>query len=259
MARGINSLARAAFDAAESVASQPQLFDSAVIPLDLELGKAAFRLAHTGQTTTRDEARVMAIAACKLAGLSDKETAKRVGCSRNTIGPVMEHLESSGMIPALQQRLAHALGRVAESSARELQQIIDDGDWTMDTTSAVRSLGVAMGIATEKMLLVTGQVTARIETMVGAPADAVKAWEEKLRQVFGPVIELPPDSQSVASSPKCLSDRDDIIVATHSATHDTPSVALLVADPARPGAQGAGGVAPGDGDGERRRVPSNNL
>jgi len=253
MSRANQSVARAAFEAAEAVASQPEFFDSGLIPLDLEIGKAAVRLAHTGSATTRNETRVMAIAALKLAGLSDKETAKRVGCSRNTIPHVMEHLESSGMIPALQQRLAHALGRVAESSARELQDIIDEGDWTADTTGAVRSLGVAMGIATEKMLLVTGQVTARIETMVGAPADAVRHWEDKLRQVFGPVIDVGPDVPSGGNSPKLLNDKHD--------PFETAVQAAATAVPAEPdpSAQGAGGVAPGDDGGERRRIPSNNL
>src|SRR6185369_9772701 len=110
----------AAFAAADAVATQPALFDASAIPLDLELGKAAARLAHTGRITERNEARAMAIAACKLAGLSDRETAARVGCSRNTVPAVMEHLESSGHVPGLQARLAVHLGRVAESAALEL-------------------------------------------------------------------------------------------------------------------------------------------
>jgi hypothetical protein len=246
MAHPNSSLATAAFAAAESVASQPQLFDASIIPLDLELGRAAKHLAHTGAVVTSNDAKVLAIAACKLAGLSDKETAARVRCSRNTVGPVMEHLERSGRIPVLQERLTHHLGRVAESAALELDRVINDGVWNTDTSGAVRSLGVAMGIATERLLLMTGQATQIIEQRVGAPsADAVKQWEEKLRQAFGPVIDLTTDSQSVVSTPKCLTDKRDTLVATCLATQSSPAEALVQSGPGAPGAPGGLGAGGG--------------
>ena len=221
-----SSIAEAAFSAAEAVSNQPMLFDAAVIPLDLELGRAAARLEHTGAIATRDEARVMAIAACKLAGLSDKETAGKIGCSRNTVAAVMEQLERRGRIPGLQERLAHALGRVAESSALELHRLIDNGEWDMETAGAVRSLGVAMGIATEKLQLVTGQATQIVEQRWGAPsADAVKEWETKLRQVFGPIIDTT-DCQSNGSPRNLLNDRLQDPIATESATESAVLVTV---------------------------------
>jgi len=216
------SIAAAAFSAAESAASQPNLFDADSIPLDIEIGRAAARLAHSGAITTRNEAKAMAIAACKLAGLSDKATAAKVGCSRNTIGPVMEQLERAGRIPALQARLAYSLGRVAESSAIELQRIVDDGCWTIENSSAVRALGVAMGIATEKLQLVTGQATAILEQRVGpAGPDARAEWEGKLRRAFAMDIEPasgPSDSPSEGSASNPLITEGSVPFATVSAT-----------------------------------------
>jgi|SRR6185436_8695676 len=223
------SIAAAAFSAAESVASQPSLFDANEIPLDIGIGRAAARLAHSGQITCRDDAKAMAIAACKLAGLSDKATAAKVGCSRNTIGPVMEHLERAGRIPALQARLAYSLGRVAESSALELQRIVDEGQWTLEASSAVRALGVAMGIATEKLQLVTGQSTAIIEQRIGAAGPEARAeWESKLRQAFGLTLEAeapgpaPADGQSEASRPILQLNGPSAPLATEFATDSRP-------------------------------------
>jgi hypothetical protein len=238
-----SSIADAAFSAAESVASQPALFDASAIPLDLELGQAAARLCHSGRITERNEARAMAIAACKLAGLSDRETAARVGCSRNTVPAVMEQLETSGRIPGLSARLAVHLGRVAESAALELQRIIDSGEWDMESSSAVRALGVAMGIATEKLQLVTGQATAIVEQRTSGPDPAaVREWEAKLRAMFGPVLELqaPADSESGG---KLLSCKALEPFATHSAqAHGPPGPPRGSA--AAPEGQGGGGGSP---------------
>jgi len=234
--RKTSSIADAVFSAADAIAAQPLLFDLADIPIDLGLGKAAARLTHTAAITTRDDARVLAIAACKLAGLSDLETARRVGCSRNTIGPVMEQLERSGRVPGLQQRLAYALGRVAESSALELHRLIDDGDWNLETAGAVRSLGVAMGIATEKLQLVTGQATQITEQRIGAPAaDVVEEYNRKLREVFAPI--LPIDTQSNGDVRKLLNDKPLDLIATGFATVAHPPPAALATLP-------GGGIAP---------------
>jgi hypothetical protein len=186
----------------------------------------------------------MAIAACKLAGLSDKATAAKVGCSRNTIGPVMEQLERAGRIPALQARLAYSLGRVAESSANELQRIVDNGEWTMESAGAVRALAVATGIATEKLQLVTGQATAILEQRVtSAGADQVREWEGKLRQAFG--IAAPTlDVQSQAHPPKQLTDRLPAALATESATDPGRAAVAVAAPGARAVGTGGGGSPP---------------
>lgn len=193
MSRPGEMLAIAAAEVAEELVSQAEFVLPEYIPIDTDLTRAAKAISFTGKITSRDEARALAIAACKLAGLSDRETAKRIGCSRNTIGPVIGLLERSGKLLPLQQRLSDKLGRVAESSADEIQRIIGEGEWDMDRSGAVKALAVAAGIATEKYLLLNGQATAIIEARAGGPpADLVADWEAKLKQVLGTVIELEP-------------------------------------------------------------------
>ena len=188
----LKAVAEACIGLGEELAGQAELFEPGAMPFDLEVCKGAKRLAATGRITTRNDARAVAIAACKLAGLSDAETARRVGCSRNTIAPVIEQLESSGRIPSLQTRLQTKLGRLAESAADELLDLVgQDGGWNQDRSGAVRALGVALGITVEKHLLVTGQATQIVEQRVVAPtADAVREWEDKLRSLFGPVLDV---------------------------------------------------------------------
>src|SRR4029453_17680796 len=243
------TIADACVSMGDEVARQGDFFDA--LPIELPLCKAARQIASTGKATSRDEARALAIAACKLAGLSDSETARRMGCSRNTIAPVIEQLERSGRIPSLQVRLQGKLGQVAESAADEIIRLIGEAQWNMDRAGAVRALGVTLGIATEKHLLLTGQPTAILEQRVGAPtADAVREWEEKLRQLFGPVIEVnsasPPDAQSAGVPPKCFSDRAALIFAPPFATLPPPARPHQV-DPIAPGR---------GGDRHSRRGPS---
>jgi hypothetical protein len=191
MTRPSDILALAAAETAEELMSQSEFVLADEVPIDTELTKAAKSLAYTGKITCRNEARALSIAACKLAGLSDRETAKKLGCSRNTIAPVVALLERTGKLLGLQQRLSDKLGRVAEASADELNGLIGDGIWNLDRSNAVKALAVAAGVATEKYLLLNGQATAIVEQRLGAtPADQVAEWDAKLRHVFGSVIDI---------------------------------------------------------------------
>jgi DNA-binding Lrp family transcriptional regulator len=205
----MKAIAEACIGLGEELASQGELF-AGIVPIELGVCQGAKRLASTGRITSRDEARAVAIAACKLAGLSDSETARRVGCSRNTVAPVIEQLESSGRIPGLEARLRCKLGRLAESAADELLQLIGSGDeWSQERSGAVRALGVALGISVEKHLLVNGQSTAIVEQRVSPTADAVREWEDKLRELF-PVVELPPSDDPSVTSPLPVNHLNDV-------------------------------------------------
>jgi len=235
--------------------------------VDLSALRSAKVFARTGKISTRDDARAVAVAVCKLAGLSDRETERRTGVNATTVPAVMRALEASGTIPSAHQRLTQSLGELAESSASEMQRIIRnaDGEWAAGGTNALRSLSIAMGIAIDKHQLLTGQATAIVEQRSGPSADQVAEWEGKLRQVFGLEIDVtspPPDAQSVDHSANLQligPFRDgDTPLATPKPPHGRDLAQLAELEPA-PGDQGAGGVAPGDGGGDGRRVPSNNL
>jgi transposase len=251
------SLAATCLDLSEDLVSQPLLFDRDLLPVEVPILRAAKRLNNTGKIASRDEATAMAIAVCKLAGLGNAETAKRVGVSHHTVRTVLRILEDSGRIPSASQRLASQLGEMAESASNEIAKLIDeaDGAWTPASAGAVRALGVAVGIAVDKHQLLTGQATAIVEQRVGAPsADAVREWEAKLRQVFGPVIDLetsPTDSQSDVILDNSLLNNTSEANATHIATrsaaqfatHDLPEVAC----------PGGGGGCPAAAAGETTR------
>jgi hypothetical protein len=241
-----STLADACLDISEDLLAQPSLFDGDFIPVEVPILRAAKRFSSTGKLTTREEATALAIAACKLAGLSDRQTGKRVGVSATTVSGVMRLLESSGRIPAAQERLASRLGEMAESATSEIGRLITDadGDWTPASAGAVRALGIAIGIGVDKLQLLTGQATAIVEQRVGAPsADAVREWEGKLRQMFGPVIDVPseaPDVQSSDNNHKCLNDRIDTVGNAVLATVNSHRADDYVAS-ASPVSLGAGG------------------
>ena len=239
------SLAATCLDLSEDLVSQPLLFDRDLLPVEVPILRAAKRLNNTGKIASRDDATAMAIAVCKLAGLGNAETAKRVGVSHHTVRNVLRILEDSGRIPSASQRLASQLGEMAESASNEIAKLIDeaDGAWTPASAGAVRALGVAVGIAVDKHQLLTGQATAIIEQRVGAPsADAVREWETKLRQVFGPVLDVETtttDSQSDVNQPKCLSDNHTYLVATQSAARSATQFATHASPiPSIPGGGG---------------------
>jgi hypothetical protein len=248
MSKAEITVANACLELSEQLAGQPQLFDLELLPIERGIMKAARRVAHTGAITCKDEARAAAIGVCKLAGLSDSETARRMKCSRNTVASVVEQLERSGQIPPLKTRLAVKLGGLAESIADEMKGIVDHGVWDMNTSSAVRALGVALGITTEKQLLLTGQATGILEQRVVLPSqDAVREWEDKLKRCF-PISEIATsDSGSGDSSPKLLADNADSLAATRFATHSPSREPAFVPlpDPVLPAlAPGGGGDRP---------------
>lgn len=254
MRRSTNrSIADACLDVAEELVAQPSLFDRDLVPLNLPVLRAAKRLSNTGKIATRDDATAMAIAACKLSGMGNAETAKRVGVTHHTVRNVIRFLEESGRIPSAQERMAHQLGEMAESASTEITKLIDqaDGKWSPAAAGAVRALGIAVGIGVDKYQLLTGSPTQILEQRVGVPAaDVVKEYEQKLREAFGPIIDVETsttDSQSVVSPPKCLSDSSAPLIATQLATqsghseasnlgNQTESVAILV-----PTSNGGGG------------------
>ena len=243
----------------DELRAQPELFDSKAIPVDFGALRGAKEIARTGKITAKDDARALAVACCKLAGLSDRETERRTGVSATTVPGVMRALEAAGRIPSAHNRLTQNLSDLAESSCSEMQRIIRqaDGEWTTGASNALKSLSIALGIVVDKSQLLTGQATAIVDQRVSGPsAEAAADWERKLRQAFGTVIDLPdnadvtpsnpPDAQSGACVSKPLLINGNVV---HDTPLDTPNLAQ----------EGAGGVAPGDGGGDGRRVPSNNL
>lgn len=144
----------------------------------LVFAAGTIRRPHTGERVTKDQGRALLIGALKLRGMSDRKIAEAVRCDRRTIARVMERLEANSVVPPLKQRLASKVGRLAESVSDELDHLVQEALWTRDSTSALKGLAVALGIATEKGLLLTGQATEiRGNAAVAPPtAEELNAW-----------------------------------------------------------------------------------
>jgi transposase-like protein len=139
------------------VESQPSLFEpDGTTPVDFGGLKAAREItegavfAFTGKITSRNEQKAAGIALLRLSGVSKREIARRVGCSRNVIDAVIDKLEDLGKLEPLKDRLPRLLGRVAEDAAEAAREIIDSGVIDTATASYLKSLGVLAGIGADK-------------------------------------------------------------------------------------------------------------
>jgi hypothetical protein len=196
----------AASQAAAELVSQPELFGGPVE--DPRVAGAALlpavRRPHTGAVVTRDEGKVLTVAALRTLGLSDRRIAAMAGVARESIGPIMQEAERRGLVRPLKERLASAVGMLAEEStaaARELVQDLRDGDRSEGVTMALRALGPIVGIAAEKMQLLTGGATEIVETRAGRSETDEAEFLARLRSGSVPVeaVEVrPADSESDA-------------------------------------------------------------
>jgi len=136
------------------VESQPELFDA---PEDREILREAREclsggvFAFTGSTVQKDERRAMRIVILRLAGVSKREIARRIGCSRNVIDAVMEQMERAGKVEPIKDRLPKLLGQMAEDAAERARDLIHEGDISNETAGMLKSLGVLAGIGSDKV------------------------------------------------------------------------------------------------------------
>lgn len=183
--------------AVAELVSQPDLFtgstavEAGLLAVDAPLVFAAgnVRRQVTGERVSKDEGRAMIIGALKIRGMSDRKIAAAVKCDVRTISRVMERLEQNGVVPSLKQRLAAKVGRLSESVSDELNDLVQAAIWDRDTTAALKGLAVALGITSEKALLLTGQAT-EIRGNVAA-GGAVLSAEDLNAWVAGAPVQTP--------------------------------------------------------------------
>lgn len=166
---------------ADSLLTQPALFPAdasgGASPAALAIAKP--RGAYTGQRITQDEPRCLLVGALRALGLSDRRISDMAGVSRESIPAILLHLEARGQIQPLKERVTGWVGLLAEESAmasRDLVALIRAGDRSEGVTQSLRALGPMLGIATEKMQLLTGQATEIVETRDAARRSELDAW-----------------------------------------------------------------------------------
>ena len=246
---------------AESLVSQPALFDIGPNVSPAAQAVVATRGRYTGERSTLDESKTLLVCALRALGCSDRKIAEAAGVARESIPLHLAAGERSGQIRPLKERLQQWVGLLAEEStvaARDLVAAVRAGDRSEGVTMALRALGPMVGIAVEKHQLLTGQATEIIEQRSAPNHDEFAAW---MRSAVA-VETVPSQSESVGSAHVAV---DLQALTTLGAGAGAGLVAQSAGDPVPVGAadqspgdgreQGEGGVAPSagvvDDDGSR--------
>jgi hypothetical protein len=184
---------------------------------------------YTGERSTLDDERMLKVGALRLLGASDREIAAACHVTTRSIPLLLQNLEKTGRLTALQSRLALWCGDNAERASLALRALIDEigkpavGTGDTDLAAMIKSVTNAVDVATRNTLLLTGQATERIELTVGAARDEVEAW---LRQVPKP-IEVESATVDFVSSDKSDISKEICVNSSAGHTNDTSSPADL--------------------------------
>lgn len=138
---------------AAQLGSQPELFACGSIPVEVDTVTAARTGAFSGTTTcnSKHETRALTIAALRLAGVSKRQVAEQLRCSRNTIDAVMEVLDARGKIEPLKERLPRLMASAAGEAMEWAREIIEERIVSADRAATLKALGVLGGITLTHM------------------------------------------------------------------------------------------------------------
>ncbi len=205
-----------------ALASQPFLFSA-----DAGLQERQALLERSGEFTgdrfflqrPADYAAVVQLLASRV---GVKSIAKMVGCSVNTVRAVRRREGIS--VDTLREKTVAALAEFVADASERLRDEVQE--------LPVAALAVPLGIATEKLQLLNGGATARVEVLQVAPVDAFAAYIESLPTAMGSGAE---ESRQKASANGGAVVGVDIEspdsplfaggIATHHATQSTDSTA----------------------------------
>jgi hypothetical protein len=188
--------------------------------------------------------------------------------TRRTIPVLLAELEKSGRITPLKQRLAMATGDNAERANIALRFLlervghtttktisvkgenieVEDNGISVELAAMIKAVSTALGITTEKVLLLEGQATEIVETRVGAGREAFDAWWKEsvtpIQESVTPPTDSASDGERVISSQITQSEpqRNGPDTATRAG-----EAKRLDAEPGAPGSDRAGGDAPNAG------------
>lgn len=261
-------MTRTAMDVARELLEQPALFlEFDGVPGLSPTAVAVTTPRYTGDRSTgsQHDERNLKVGALRLLGASDREIEQACGVTRRTIPLILAHLEKTGRITPLKERLAQATGDNAERSNialrflldqvgqprtrherinGEMVEVIEDSGISMELAAMIKGVSTAVGILTEKTLLLTGQATEIIETRSGAGrAEFEQWWKDQVTPIqatVSPATEsasaaTPPISEEIRQSEPA---RDGSDTATH-----TPESERLDEKPPRSDSEGGGGDA----------------
>ena len=241
MKRAKTDFNQTCLELATELSQQPALFS--------ERGEPTAALdRYTGKRVANDDDRCLMAAALRLLQASDREIAAAVKCDVRSIPLMLRAAERSGRIPALKDRLVTMVGANAEASSIALQRLLDDSMHASpndERAGMIKAVATALGISTEKYLLLTGSATEILEVRVAAGREDMEAWAKANAIPVEVSIDL--ESPAQVAKPQqmqaCLDSGHGLV--TTKATDAGPVVA------SRPGGgcRGGGRAAAGAGDG----------
>lgn len=161
-------------------ATTPALFDLAECERHLVELAAPQSARFTGTTVEKDRQRVDAVLAAVVAGVPREHIARLAKISTHTIAGIVERAERSGEIAGWKERMSRLLARATETMAANLVEAVEK------KSIPAASLPVALGIATDKKLLLDGEATSRVEHVERVRPEDIA---ERIRRAQ--VIDLP--------------------------------------------------------------------
>jgi len=205
----MNEIAKAVncAEVAEELASQPTfraLLDAAEgrVPAPVFCENGVQR--YTGERITEQKA--LEIGALRLMDVSDRDIERVLGCTRRTIGAVMQRLEKENRITPLQERLQRRTGENAESSGLLLKRLLErglDGEVSIELASMIRAVGAVNEKQLEKNQLLNGQPTEIHEQRAAAGRDEIEAFWKSITPISATVLGAT-DLESSAKVPETL-------------------------------------------------------
>lgn len=113
--------------------------------------------AFSGTLTERDQTLVDAILSSFVSGATQRQIAERFKVSRNTIAQMVRRAENDGRLEPYKARLSARLGRAVEAGIEHWTEAVEAGK------VSASQIPVAVGIFTDKKLLLDGEATSRVE------------------------------------------------------------------------------------------------
>lgn len=170
---------------ARELAAQPEFFefhrDAAEIA-DPPSQRPSLALARYTGDRSDDEQINLRVGAMRLLGFSDRAIERECGVDRRTIPYRLSWLEKTRRIPAVKDRVAMRTGDLAERAAIVLASLLDRAahETNADLASMIKAVGTVLGITAEKMQLLTGAATERIEHIGGGGREAIEDWMRQM-------------------------------------------------------------------------------
>jgi predicted XRE-type DNA-binding protein len=163
-------------DAAAASAPSFSFLDG--IQIEQEAGKDGSR-EFTGERLHRDRPDVyQAIVTAWANGLSQRQIARALRVSANTVAAVIEREPDA--VEAQKKRLVTGLRRFAGATVERMLEELD--------RMPLNALPVALGVTVDKLQLLSGEATARVERVDNRP-DKVREYIDSLPVIEGEVIE----------------------------------------------------------------------